>query len=194
MGSVLGGFFKNVEGLTVFGGYAPPLGSDDLRGRTPYEAGAEITIGLNDDGWSSVLAVGYVWMSGFQAKEPSLEFRGAVQTLPAITVYLSPPVTVGGTLYPYVGVTTGLVGLVGAQGFDPTGARFEVDGTAFQVGASLGLVEETTGLFVEGGFRIREFASLDWERDGDDVTPPGQWPRSLTASVAFLRLGVQFWR
>jgi hypothetical protein len=93
----------------------------------------------------------------------------------------------------YLGGSFGLIELWNAQAYGPSGQPWDVTARTFELGASAGVYVNRgplTGLFVEGGYRSRDFHSVRWESRGDEALPQA-WPRSLDFSGPVASVGWQ---
>jgi hypothetical protein len=188
------GLFDEVSAVTIFyqGGLVPF--SDEVttdRGML-HGGGTEVLINLKSGkDISYELGLGASYLRGYQAEESSLDLRASLRALPTVSLYTTwerEPVS------RYLGLGFGLVELWNAQAYGPSGQPWDVEGNAFEVVLSGGLYLEETfaeGLFVEGGYRFRNFHSVKWTPTDDADALPSSWPRSLDFSGPFLSLGWQ---
>jgi hypothetical protein len=144
--------------------------------------------GYGDDDilWTLEVGIGYGQTEGFRLRDPALEMNAMVRNLPAVTLYLSyEPV---GT---YLGLRTGLMRTEALQVVDADGTVYRGRGEAFQMGALAGYAFplRPTWLFVEGGYTLRTFPSVEWSAPGP--LPPGI-PLRLDASGWTVAAGIQF--
>jgi hypothetical protein len=171
----------------------PPLGG--LRGW-----GVEVLVDLADStrrqtrkhaarhsDWELSLGLGYGYTTGFLSREPTLDLRGSVRSLPTVAFYASPP------HWPlYFGASVGLTELWNVKGYDPSGVQYGVSAESFELGWVAGLEQEAgflAGLLIEAGYHVRDFRSLEWRLLGSPVTLPANWPRSLDLSAFTVSLG-----
>ncbi len=187
------GLFKEVSAVTVFyqRGWVPS--SDEIRsGDNLHGGGTEVLINLKSTERASYeLGLGASYLRGYQAVEPTLELRTALRALPTISLYASWNRLLG-PLTVYGGASFGLVELWNAQAYDTAGTQWDVEARAFEQGVSLGTYLEDSplaGLFVEGGYRFRNFHSVKWTAEDADLSE--DWPRSLDFSGPFLSVGWQ---
>ena len=144
------------------------------------------------------LGLGTSFVRGFDAEEPSLDFRGSVRTLPQIAVYASGFGDMErDVLNPYLGVSFGVADLWNARGYEADGTIYEVDAQTFELGVVGGLYVEASalrGLYVEAGYKVRQFESLTWTAESlpEGWLLPDGWPRAADASEAFVNIGWQF--
>lgn len=140
------------------------------------------------------LGLGTSFLRRLASDEPTLDLRGSVRTLPAVSVYVTRPGFLGSSRWqPYAGMNFGFAQLWNARAYDPDGVQYELSGEAFEYGATLGVYLETppvTGLFVEASLRQRRFDSLGWRLPGDAL--PAGWPRAINASTFLVSVGWQF--
>lgn len=187
------GLFEEVSAVTVFyqRGWVP--WSDEIRsGDDLHGGGTEVLINLKSTERASYeLGLGASYLRGYQAVEPTLELRAALRALPTISLYASWNRLLG-PLTVYGGASFGLVELWNSQAYDTAGTQWDVEARAFEQGVSLGTYLEDSplaGLFVEGGYRFRNFHSVRWTAEDEDLSQ--EWPRSLDFSGPFLSLGWQ---
>ena len=138
------------------------------------------------------LSLGTNFLRGFRAVEPTLDLRTSLRTLPQISVYATfVGLAVNSPIQPYAGVTFGFAEMWNARGYAPDGTVYELTADTYEIGASGGLyVDWSTlrGLYVEGGYRVRNFESLNWGAE----TIPENWPRSIDTSGWIVNVGWQF--
>jgi hypothetical protein len=187
------GLFEEVSAVTVFyqRGWVPS--SDEIRGGEDlHGGGTEVLINLKSAGRASYeLGLGASYLRGYEAVEPTLELHTALRALPTISLYASWNRLLG-PLTVYGGASFGLIELWNAQAYDDAGTQWDVEAHAFEQGLSLGTYLEDSplaGLFAEGGYRFRNFHSVKWTADGEELSE--DWPRSLDFSGPFLSLGWQ---
>lgn len=135
--------------------------------------------------WFLEVGIGYGQIQGFEMKDPSLDIRGAVRDLPAVSLYASYEPT--GT---YAGLRTGFMKTQGLQLIHSGGEVLQGDADAFFVGALVGQAKDLGAfiLFAESGYAARYFPSVEWD---SDPLPAGT-PRDLGISGWYLGTGVQF--
>ncbi|HYR11312.1 MAG TPA: hypothetical protein VEQ60_26255 [Longimicrobium sp.] len=188
------GLFDEVSAVTIFyqGGLVPFSDEVTTDGGMLHGGGTEVLINLKSGGGISYeLGLGASYLRGYQAEEPSLDLRASLRALPTVSLYTtweSEPVS------RYLGLGFGLVELWDAQAYGPSGQPWDVEANAFEVVLSGGFYLEETfaeGLFVEGGYRFRNFHSVKWTATDDADALPASWPRSLDFSGPFLSLGWQ---
>lgn len=188
------GLFKEVSAVTIFyqGGLVPFSDEVTTGGGVLHGGGTEVLINLKSGkNISYELGLGASYLRGYQAEEPSLDLRASLRALPTVSLYTTwdrEPVS------RYLGLGFGLVELWNAQAYGPSGQPWDVEGNAFEVVLSGGVYLEETfaeGLFVEGGYRFRNFHSVKWTPTDDADALPSSWPRSLDFSGPFLSLGWQ---
>jgi hypothetical protein len=188
------GLFDEVSAVTIFyqTGLVPFSDEVTTDGGMLHGGGTEVLINLKSgERMSYELGLGASYLRGYQAVEPSLDLRASLRALPTVSLYTTwerEPVS------RYLGLGFGLIELWNAQAYGPSGQPWEVEANAFEVVLSGGLYLEDTfaeGLFVEGGWRYRNFHSVRWTPTDEDDTLPTEWPRSLDFSGPFLSLGWQ---
>lgn len=145
------------------------------------------------EGTTLELGLGTSFLRGLSSDVPTLDFRGAVRTLPVLSVYATRSSLGSGRWQPYAGLNFGFAQLWNVRAYDPDGVQYEASGEAFEYGGTLGVYISTppvTGLFVEASLRQRRFDSLAWRLPGDAL--PADWPRALNASTFLVSVGWQF--
>ena len=193
------GLFESVNSI-AFSVSAGPIvhGSElapDCLGGALCGMTAEVFLDLPaPEGTVLELGLGTSFLRRLASDEPTLDLRGSVRTLPAVSVYVTRPGLLGSSRWqPYAGMNFGFAQLWNARAYDPDGVQYELSGEAFEYGATLGVYLETppvTGLFVEASLRQRRFDSLGWKLPGDAL--PEGWPRAINASTLLLSVGWQF--
>ena len=199
--SAVTGLFDSVNSIAFSVGGGQLVGDSELNadclGGGICAMGIEVLLDLpSPDGVVFELGLGTRFLRGFGAKEPTLDLRGSVRTLPVVSVYATRPEVMGRrVVQPYVGLNFGFSQLWNVRGYDAAGTQYEIDSEAFEVGVTVGAyldVDLLRGLFIEGTYRHRRFDSLDWSIPGEPVLPAG-WPRELNVSTALVTVGWQFW-
>jgi hypothetical protein len=143
--------------------------------------------GPDDIVWTMEVGIGYGQMEGLRLRDPALELNATVRNLPAVTLYLSyEPV---GT---YLGLRTGFMRTDALQVVDPNGNAYRGRAEAFMMGALAGYAFplRPAYLFIEGGYTLRSFPSVEWTAAPGPL-PPGI-PLRLDVSGWALALGIQF--
>jgi hypothetical protein len=137
------------------------------------------------DVWTFEIGLGYGQTSGFDAREPTIEMKGSIRDLPAVSLYAS--YDAYGT---YFGLRSGLMELSGLQVIDEGGTAYKGSGKSFMAGLLVGQAWSVAGLnlFVEASYLVRDFPSVEWASS----TPPPGTPRSMDLSGWSLGGGVQF--
>jgi hypothetical protein len=137
--------------------------------------------------WTLEVGIGYGQTEGLSLRDPELELNATIRNLPALTLYLSHEPTGG-----YMGVKTGFMRSDALQVVDPGGQVFRGRGEAFLLGGLLGYAFplRPAFLFVEGGYTLRAFPSVEWTHAPGPL-PPGL-PRTLDASGWTVAGGIQF--
>ncbi len=138
--------------------------------------------------WFFEMGFGYGQMSGFESVDPSLDLRGSIRDLPAVSLYAS--YEPWGT---YVGLRTGYQKLQSLQVFDENGTSFKGRAENFFAGALVGYAKEFAGLnlFVEAALGVRDFTSVEWSGP-IGTQPPGTLPREMALSGWTIGTGLQF--
>ena len=155
--------------------------------------GTEVLLSLPSIGGSEFeLGLGTNFLRGFEAVEPTLALRTSIRTLPQISVYATfVGLAENSPIQPYAGVTFGFAEMWNARGYDPDGNVFELSTDTYEIGATGGLYVDWAvlqGLYVEAGYRVRNFESLNWGTE----TIPENWPRSIDTSGWIVNVGWQF--
>lgn len=137
--------------------------------------------------WLMELGIGYGQLVGFRSEfDDRLDLRGAVRDLPAVSLYASyEPWGI------YLGLRTGFMKTVDLQVVETDGEAFRGGAEAFLFGAVVGYALPAMGmnLFLEGGYSLRYFPSVNWT--GSAELPDGV-PRDLGVSGWLLSTGLQF--
>jgi hypothetical protein len=136
--------------------------------------------------WTLELGIGYGQTEGLRLSDPGLDLTTTLRSLPAVSLYLSyEPI---GT---YLGVRTGLLRAQSLQVVDDSGGQYSGKAETFVMGALAGyaFAFNPTYLFVEGGYMVRNFPSVEWSGSGELLAT---LPRRLNASGWFLSAGIQF--
>ncbi len=187
------GIFDEVSAVTVYYQTGGVPGSGQVSSGALHGAGSEVLINLKSAGAVTYeLGLGASFLRGYRAVEPSLDLRTSLRAFPTVSLYVSRD-DLAGPFSVYVGGSFGLIELWNAQAYGPSGQPWDVQAQAFELGASLGLHLNRgamRGLFVEGGYRSRDFHSVRWESRADEALPLA-WPRSLDLSGPVLSAGWQ---
>jgi hypothetical protein len=192
--------FKSVNSLTFYVHGGDVIGASEVAtecaGFGLCGMGAEVLIDLPTvHGVHFEMGLGTNFIRGFASREPSMDLRGSLRTLPMISVYGSRAGLLGTpAITPYAGVNFGLSTLWNTRAYDDTGAVYEMRGETFEYGVAAGFYLSggpLPGLFMEGSYRQRRFASLDWGFPGPRVLP-ANWPRELDMSGWLVSVGWQF--
>lgn len=193
---VLGDLFSSVNSIGFYG-QAGVLQTDEaINGSFGDFAlagvGVEVLLALpSTESTEFELGLGAATLTGIEATDATLDFHTSVRTLPYAAVYAEGLGTDSDApLEPYVGLSFGIAELVNARGYDAEGNVYPVDGETFELGATAGLYMDRPlrGLYLEVGYRNRNFSSVAWDTE---VLPDG-WPRSINASTWQVTLGWQF--
>ena len=191
------GLFKSINSVSFSTQMGGLTGSDEMVGDCGFldlcGLGTEVFFNLASDSTKILeLALGTGYLRGFSAREESLDLRGSVRSVPTIGVYASRPGAFGSDrVLPYVGATIGLSELWNVQAYDLEGKEYSVKGSTYDFGVLTGVAVDAgalDGLFLEGVYRYRNFASVDWS--GDRVPP--RWPRGIDLTGIFISAGWQF--
>jgi hypothetical protein len=187
------GIFQEVSAVTVYYQTGGVPGSREVSSGALHGAGSEVLINLKSEGGVTYeLGLGASFLRGYRADEPSLDLRASLRALPTISLYVTRD-ALPGPFSAYLGGSFGLIELWNAQAYGPSGQPWDVQARTFELGGSLGLYLNRgalTGLFVEGGYRSRDFHAVRWESRGGEELPL-TWPRSLDFSGPLLSVGWQ---
>ncbi|HMB93730.1 MAG TPA: hypothetical protein VKP65_22955 [Rhodothermales bacterium] len=195
---VLEGLFSSVNSVSfnLQGGWLDDKKqlSSFSEGVDLFGLGTEVFITLPaPEGTYLELALGTSYLRGFEATEPSLDLRSSLRTLPSVAVYAA-LFADRSAFQPYMGVTFGLTELWRSQAYDVNNLEYGLKAQTYEYGLTLGInrdLSESIYVFLEGNYRRRRFASLDWDFPGDSQLPT-DWPRTLNLSGFGLSAGVQF--
>ena len=136
--------------------------------------------------WVMEMGIGYGQLQGYQLEDPSLDLKMAVRDLPAVSLYAS--YEPWGN---YFGIRTGFMRTQALQVADEEGTNFNGQAEAFLFGVLAGyaFALEDLWFFVETGFTLRHFPSVEWR--GASTLPSGI-PRELDLSAWSMGMGLQF--
>jgi hypothetical protein len=137
--------------------------------------------------WTMEVGIGYAQLEGLRLRDPDLELNATLRYLPAVTLYLTYE-----PLGTYLGMQTGFMRTDALQVVDPAGEVYRGRAEAFMMGAVGGYAFPLSPafLFVEGGYTLRTFPSVEWTTTPGPL-PPGM-PRRLDASGWTVTAGIQF--
>lgn len=198
---VLEALFRQVNSFTI------AMHGGDLTGGSEFDAqcgafglcgmGTEVFINLHDTETLLLeLALGTSYLQGFTAREETLDFRGAVRSVPTIAIYMTHRRPGGQEwLHPFIGASFGLTELWNAQAYDPEGTRYGLRGSTYDQGVLAGVsinIGPVSGLFLETSYRRRRFFSVEWSFPAGVQSVPEGWPRELNLNSWLLSLGWQF--
>lgn len=143
--------------------------------------------GPDDIVWTMEVGIGYGQVEGLRLRDPELELNATLRYLPAVTLYLTYE-----PLGTYLGMRSGFMRTDALQVVDPGGEVYRGRAEAFMMGAVAGYAFPLppTFLFVEGGYTLRTFPSVEWTTTPGPL-PPGM-PRRLDASGWAVTAGIQF--
>jgi hypothetical protein len=179
--------------VTVYYQTGNVAGSAEVASGALHGAGSEVLINLKTAGPVSYeLGLGASFLRGYRAVDPTLDLRTSLRALPTITLYATRDRLLG-PVSAYLGGTFGVIELWNAQAYGPSGQPWDVTARAFELGGALGVYLDhgpLSGLFVEAGYRSRDFNSVRWEsRAGEEL--PLAWPRSIDLSGPVASIGWQ---
>lgn len=189
--TTLGKFASGFNAATVFFAPAGFIRSDALQ-----ESGELQQVGVVLNNQKLHVTVGFDMLSGFEAKESSLNLRGSIVGLPTVSKFydLDLP-TVSGVL---PGASVGLgVGLSQLQDVraripqSPADRSVKANGNGYHVeaNASIGLSFGAVAVYLNNSLRYTRFPSLDWTED-KSIVPPIGWPTSMDLWTGTLRIGL----
>lgn len=137
--------------------------------------------------WTMEVGIGYGQVEGFRLRDPDIELNTTVRNLPAVTMYLT--YEPAGT---FLGLRTGFMRTDALQAVDSDGNVFRGRAEAFLMGALVGLAVPLPPayLFLEGGFTLRSFPSVEWTTAPAPLAPG--IPRHLDVSGWNVAVGIQF--
>ncbi len=193
---VLGDLFSSVNSIGFYG----QLGvlqtdaqvSGDLGDFAMGGVGVELLLALpSTTNTEFELGLGASMLTGIEATEPTLDLHTSIRTLPYAAVYAEGlGVDADSPIDPYVGLSFGIAELLNARGYDAAGNVYPVEGETFELGVTAGLYMDRPlrGLYVEIGYRNRNFSSVAW----DTEALPENWPRAINASTWQATVGWQF--
>lgn len=193
----IGGLFNKVNSIVFYTQMGALSDNSVIEGTVAdfgvIGLGSEVLIDLPSYGGSEFeLSLGTNYLRGFAATEPTLDLRASVRTLPTIAVYAAfVGVSDDSALQPYAGVSFGFAELWNASGYAPDGTVYALAANTYEIGITGGVYINGTfvnGLYVEAGYRVRNFESLNWATDA----LPNGWPRSIDTSGFVVNLGWQF--
>jgi len=196
---VFEGLFEQVNSIVFFTQIGTVSGSSAVEGTVAEFGvagiGTEVLLSLPQIAGTSSefeLSLGTTFVRGFQSVEPPLDLHATIRTLPQISVYATfVGIAENSPIQPYAGLTFGFAELWNAQGYDVDGNVYELSADTYELGATFGLYVDASllqGLYLEAGYRLRNFESLNWGAE----TVPDNWPRSIDASGFIVNLGWQF--
>lgn len=143
--------------------------------------------------WAFHLVLAYSQLTGFRSQHPTFDLRGSVREFPRIAWFAQwRPER---RLSPYVGLHMGLLQLQSTAIYDSSNAYYPIQGSTWEIGVAGGLVAnvsagtEWLGVFVEPGYTLRNFPSIDW---GGQKTIPARFPRSLRFTGWEIAAGLAF--
>ena len=190
--TTLGKFVSGFDAGVVFVAPAGFIESDVLEERGGLQ---QVGIALRNP--KADITVGFDVLTGFRAKEESLDLRGSVTALPTISTFYDTPLRPIGNIMPAtsIGLGVGLSQLQDARATLPQASgpnqTIKLGGNGYHATASLGFVLSfgDVGVYIENAFRYTRFPSLDWTTD-KSIVPPAGWPTSMDFWTGTLRIGV----
>lgn len=197
--------FTDIDRVSVFGrvgGFSPAgdvlTGNNDESLNRFGHAGLGIELGYNIRGpedprstkWFYEGGVGYTQISGFRLVRNDVDLRGSIRELPTLSFY---GIRKTNTIFnPYYGISAGFAKLQNVNFYDAAGTQYTATAETFTAGGSLGIALANSAFspFVEVGYRLREFRSLDY-KTSSTLSLPTTLPRSLNFSGWHLDVGLQ---
>lgn len=197
--------FTEIDRVAVFGlvGKFSPAGDvltgNNSRSLNRYgQAGLGIELGYNirrpedprSTRWFYEGGIGYTQISGFRLVRDDVDLRGSIRELPTLSFY---GIRKTNTIFnPYYGVSSGFAKLQNVNLYDAAGTQYTATAETFTVGGSIGvaLANPAFSPFVEVGYRLRDFRSLDY-KTSSTLALPATLPRSLNFSGWHLDVGLQ---
>ncbi|HTJ22173.1 MAG TPA: hypothetical protein VL383_07245 [Gemmatimonadaceae bacterium] len=155
-----------------------------------YGWGLEIALALSPDTakWQYQFALGYGHISGFNARQPTMDVHGVMRLTPEVSFYATR--NTSKIASPYIGLHTGLVTLNNVQVYaTPGDTSYSFSANTLQLGGTVGL-SLPGNFYVDAGYRYRAFQALEWRLPKG--TLPAGWPKSLIMSALQFTAGVQF--
>ncbi len=195
------GLFRSVNSFTITMHHGNLVGAKELDAHCgPFGLcgmGTEVFLNLHDtDELLVELALGTSYLQGFTSREQTLDFRGAVRSVPTLSVYTTYLRPFGyEKVQPFVGVSFGLTELWNAQAYDPEGTRYSLRGSTYDQGIAAGVflnISSISGPFLETSYRRRRFFSVEWGFPAGVQQVPEGWPRELNLNSWLLSVGWQF--
>ena len=139
--------------------------------------------------WEFEMGLGYGQLLGFEEKDPTIDLRGSVRELPAVSLYA--------VHYPsraYVGLRSGYLKLHSLQAIQEgtpgeDASVFKGKAESFLLGAALGTWVDVSevSLLLEASYAVRSFPSIEWSGS----TLPAELPRKLNLNSWMIGTGVQ---
>jgi len=156
-----------------------------------YGWGLEIALGLSPDSARTQyqLALGYAQIAGFKSRNPAVDLRGVMRLQPEVSFYVTR--TAKPWLFPYLGVHSGIATLNDIQAYSQPGdtvASFSA--STLQLGATVGLAIKS--VYVDVGYRYRDFHSLQWDLGDNTSVLPAGWPKSAIMNALQFTVGAAF--
>jgi hypothetical protein len=190
--ATLGKFVSGFDAGIVYLAPAGFIHSDVLE-----ERGELQQVGVSLRNPKAGINVGFDLMTGWRAKEESLDLRGAIAALPTISTHFSTAFPRVGNVLPSTSLSLGigLSQLQDARATLPqttgTNQTVKVSGSGYHAGAGLlfGVSFGDVAFHVENAFRYTRFPSLDWNNE-KLIVPPAGWPTSMDMWTGTIRIGV----
>lgn len=193
------GLFRNVTDIGFYagrGGFLPASSALETGQYGLYNFGVELLFQVAapeapeegaevpPEAFTFELAVGYGQIAGFRSTNEAVDLRASLRELPAIAFYATHESSGF-----YLGMRTGLLQTNALQAYTDQGQSFSGTAQSFQLGAAVGKAVPVSGTFafVEGGWMLRHFPSIEW-RAGE---LPDAIPRSLRLSGWQVLAGLQ---
>jgi len=160
--------------------------------------------GASGRGVRMELGLGYGQFTGFASSDPGFEIRGTVRETPTLTLYGTLEPGIKG-IHPYVGLRTGVLQLHNVQllqldtvdnapGTPDTVVVYKASSDVFQLGGVIGISGQLKaiplGAFLELGWHLRKFPSVEWSTNSSGKIVDGL-PREFDFSGVTLEFGFQ---
>lgn len=135
--------------------------------------------------WLFEMGLGYGQVVGFRGAGPETDLRGTIRDLPSVSFYASYE-----PLGAYFGLRSGFMRVQGLQFYDESGQSISGKAESFLGSLLAGYAVEVLGfnLFLESGYALRHFPSVEWSGG----SPSTGLPKDLNLSGWFMGTGIQF--
>ena len=139
--------------------------------------------------WVMEMGLGYGQLQGYELEDATLEMNVSLRELPSVSLYAS--YEPWGN---YFGLRTGFMRAQALQVTNEEDASFSGDADAFLFGGLVGYAWalEDLWLFLETGYTLRIFPSVQWRAQSPGTPLDPRLPRELDVSGWFVSTGLQF--